>query len=447
MSEDDDNTVQRFPASLAEDGDDPDLIPADAETGYTHEGSDEDEYNDEEILLVPVERWEMERCSCDRSANPREVPIPGERHPRCCECLKPRPRLPRQSAQATSPLDAVVAAVAQATSPLDAVVAAVAQSRESLGLTRELPIAEQILRQLKLALRGARIPQVDEHGDFILRCHMCDCTGANLSSFPWSKGGCRHSQNACSIVTTKLPPDEKEISTLRRLLVLHHTEVDCKPWLLQEIEAILAATDPVGTENRGCSRHLEDYEVSAGAPPPLDAVVAAVPTDDEDSQLPEPTTPSGSGQEDDQGLPLRQPISDNEAEDGSSIASLCFQKPRTATVAGAPTWRLGLECSNCGSTHLAPRPRIAPPGSNHPVPLDVQFDPSAPRCASCLQLWKADIARWVKDIEAAAPAAEVVQMTSRAQAASSSSSAPTYIAAPPSHQTLRERQRQAQDRR
>ena len=56
MSEDDDNTVQRFPASLAEDGDDPDLIPADAETGYTHEGSDEDEYNDEEILLVPVER-------------------------------------------------------------------------------------------------------------------------------------------------------------------------------------------------------------------------------------------------------------------------------------------------------------------------------------------------------------------------------------------------------
>ena len=105
------------------------------------------------------------------------------------------------------------------------------------------------------------------------------------------------------------------------------------------------------------------------------------------------------------------------------------------------------QCSNCGSTHLAPRPRIAPPGSNHPVPLDVQFDPSAPRCASCLQLWKADIARWVKDIEAAAPAAEVVQMTSRAQAASSSSSAPTYIAAPPSHQTLRERQRQAQDRR
>ena len=105
------------------------------------------------------------------------------------------------------------------------------------------------------------------------------------------------------------------------------------------------------------------------------------------------------------------------------------------------------QCSNCGSTHLAPRPRIAPPGSNHPVPLDVQFDPSAPRCASCLQLWKADIARWVKDIEAAAPAAEVVQMTSRAQAASSSSSAPAYIAAPPDHQTLRERQRQAQDRR
>ena len=486
MSEDDDNTVQRFPASLAEDGDDPDLIPADAETGYTHEGSDEDEYNDEEILLVPVELWEMERCSCDRSANPREVPIPGERHPRCWECGKPRPRLPRQSAQATSPLDAVVAAVAQ--------------SRESLGLTRELPIAEQILRQLKLALRGARIPQVDEHGDFILRCHMCECTGANLSSFPWSKGGCRHSQNACSIVTTKLPPDEKEISTLRRLLVLHHTEVDCKPWLLQEIEAILAATDPVGTENRGCSRHLEDYEVSAGAPPPLDAVVAAVPTDDEDSQLPEPTTPSGSSQEDDQGLPLRQLISDNEAEDGSSIASLCFQKHRTATVARiekevqcarttalieeekercsrrqTSRWqqdrsqsrslppvvvsrpfqnqlqaqhrRPVSQCSNCGSTHLAPRPRIAPPGSNHPVPLDVQFDPSAPRCASCLQLWKADIARWVKDIEAAAPAAEVVQMTSRAQAASSSSSAPAYIAAPPDHQTLRERQRQAQDRR
>ena len=119
MSDDDDNTVQRFPASIAEDGDDPDLTPADAETGYMHEGADEDEYNDEEPFFVPVERWEMQRCSCDRSTNPREVPVPGERHPRCFECGKPRPRLPLQSAQATSPLDAVVAAVAQATSPLD----------------------------------------------------------------------------------------------------------------------------------------------------------------------------------------------------------------------------------------------------------------------------------------------------------------------------------------
>ena len=98
MSDDDDNTVQRFPASLAQDGDD----------------ADEDEYSDEEVLLVPVELWEMQRCSCDRSTNPREITVQGEVHPRCFECVKPRPRLPLQSAQATSPLDAVVAAVATA---------------------------------------------------------------------------------------------------------------------------------------------------------------------------------------------------------------------------------------------------------------------------------------------------------------------------------------------
>ena len=57
MSDDDDNTVQRFPASIAEDGDDPDLTPADAETGYMHEGADEDEYSDEELILVAVQRF------------------------------------------------------------------------------------------------------------------------------------------------------------------------------------------------------------------------------------------------------------------------------------------------------------------------------------------------------------------------------------------------------
>ena len=94
MSNDDDTAVKGCLTSVEEDRDDPDLTPADAETGYMHEGADEDEYNDEEPLLVPVERWEMQRCSCDRSINPREITVQGEVHPRCFECAKPRYPLP-----------------------------------------------------------------------------------------------------------------------------------------------------------------------------------------------------------------------------------------------------------------------------------------------------------------------------------------------------------------
>ena len=64
--------------------------------------SDEDDSSDEElILLVLVQPWELQRCRCDITKmslgayRPKKLPrLRGEEHRRCYECLKPSSELP-----------------------------------------------------------------------------------------------------------------------------------------------------------------------------------------------------------------------------------------------------------------------------------------------------------------------------------------------------------------
>ena len=85
-----------------------------------------------------------------------------------------------------------------------------------------------ILHLLRLALRGASIPLVDDNGLWIQRCHMCDWVG--VKSDAWSSSGnyCPRLLGGCgrrdivSIVSTRLPPDQKEVSRLRHLLHRDH---------------------------------------------------------------------------------------------------------------------------------------------------------------------------------------------------------------------------------
>ena len=67
--------------------------------------------SDEEPLLVAVELWELTPCRCDSSIDCRELTVPGERHPRCFECAKPRYPLPSPPSVNSGTLQSTVAPV------------------------------------------------------------------------------------------------------------------------------------------------------------------------------------------------------------------------------------------------------------------------------------------------------------------------------------------------
>ena len=81
---------------------------------------------------------------------------------------------------------------------------------------KEVLEQDEIARLLRLALRPRETPVVDDYGDWIQRCHICEWVGVPLFSqtCPRTKGGCG-SCDILSIKTTKLPPDQDEIARLR----------------------------------------------------------------------------------------------------------------------------------------------------------------------------------------------------------------------------------------
>ena len=75
--------VEAFDPTLLMD--DRNLLVRRHDPGYMHEEPDEDEYSDEEPILVPVQLWELQRCRCDITKmslgayRPKNSHISGER--------------------------------------------------------------------------------------------------------------------------------------------------------------------------------------------------------------------------------------------------------------------------------------------------------------------------------------------------------------------------------
>ena len=105
------------------------------------------------------------------------------------------------------------------------VLHSVAQQEELLHLAEDKELDKgTILYLLRLALRGKSVPLLDDNGLWFEHCHMCDWVRVKSRLF-WSSLDCPKKLGGCgrrdivSIVTTNLPPDQAEVSRLRKLLI------------------------------------------------------------------------------------------------------------------------------------------------------------------------------------------------------------------------------------